>query len=399
MSSRRPGCWCAPSTANMQWNCPRWTCISRSAKPSSRPCASARPRWRRWAWIRTWRSASPRRCGAWMPNASPWNRPPATWTRASRSSSAIRLRPRRRRSPRRSGPRNGWMRAREGNPGTRARRRPPEHGGPGSAVVLARGLERGQLFRRGLALVAGLPLGEGHAVDGLAGLFLVHFEPGLERGLAVPVGQAVAAEAGQDHQVDVLDVGARLVEVPQQPAERGRLQFHRVDHAPTSCVRNRGQCAAPSPRPASIPMTARILDGRRVSEDLLDELKTRVDARVARGLPRPGLAVVLVGDDPASSVYVRNKRRAAEKVGIEAFDYDMPAGTSEAELLALVDRLNADPKIHGILVQLPLPGIPDASRLIERIDPRKDVDGFHPSNVGHLALRQFGLRPCTPRGI
>ena len=146
-------------------------------------------------------------------------------------------------------------------------------------------------------------------------------------------------------------------------------------------------------------MTARILDGRRVSEDLLDELKTRVDARVARGLPRPGLAVVLVGDDPASSVYVRNKRRAAEKVGIEAFDYDMPAGTSEAELLALVDRLNADPKIHGILVQLPLPGIDDASRLIHRIDPRKDVDGFHPENVGHLALRQFGLRPCTPRGI
>jgi 5,10-methylene-tetrahydrofolate dehydrogenase/Methenyl tetrahydrofolate cyclohydrolase len=123
------------------------------------------------------------------------------------------------------------------------------------------------------------------------------------------------------------------------------------------------------------------------------------EARVAAGRSRPGLAVVLVGNDPASAVYVRNKRRAAEKVGIEAFDYDLPAGTREEELLALVDRLNADPKVHGILVQLPLPGIPDASRLIERIDPRKDVDGFHPSNVGHLALRQFGLRPCTPRGI
>ena len=147
------------------------------------------------------------------------------------------------------------------------------------------------------------------------------------------------------------------------------------------------------------PMTARILDGRRVSEALLDELKTRVDARLERGLPRPGLAVVLVGADPASAVYVRNKRRAAEKVGIEAFDYDLPAGTSEAQILALIDQLNADPQIHGILVQLPLPGISDASALIERIDPRKDVDGFHPSNVGHLALRQFGLRPCTPRGI
>jgi methylenetetrahydrofolate dehydrogenase (NADP+) / methenyltetrahydrofolate cyclohydrolase len=147
------------------------------------------------------------------------------------------------------------------------------------------------------------------------------------------------------------------------------------------------------------PMTARILDGRSVAENLLDQLKARVDARLAAGLERPGLAVVLVGGDPASAVYVRNKRRAAEKVGIRAFDYDLPAGTGEAELLALIDRLNADPKIHGILVQLPLPGIPDASRLIHRIDPRKDVDGFHPENVGHLALRQFGLRPCTPRGI
>jgi len=147
------------------------------------------------------------------------------------------------------------------------------------------------------------------------------------------------------------------------------------------------------------PHTARILDGRRIAEALLDGLKTKVDVRVAAGKSRPGLAVVLVGGDPASAVYVRNKRRAADKVGIEAFDFDLPLGTSEQELLALVDRLNADEKIHGILVQLPLPGIPDASRLIQRIDPLKDVDGFHPQNVGHLALREFGLRPCTPRGI
>ncbi len=144
---------------------------------------------------------------------------------------------------------------------------------------------------------------------------------------------------------------------------------------------------------------ARILDGRRIADELLDGLKAQVDARVAAGKPRPGLAVVLVGHDPASQSYVRNKRRAAEKVGIEAFDFDLPAGTTEAELLALIDRLNADPAVHGILVQLPLPGIADASRLIHRINPRKDVDGFHPENVGHLALREFGLRPCTPRGI
>jgi methylenetetrahydrofolate dehydrogenase (NADP+) / methenyltetrahydrofolate cyclohydrolase len=151
--------------------------------------------------------------------------------------------------------------------------------------------------------------------------------------------------------------------------------------------------------PADHATPARILDGRRIADALLDDLARQVAARVGAGRPRPGLAVVLVGQDPASQSYVRNKRRAAEKVGIEAFDHDLPAGTTEAELLALIDRLNADPAVHGILVQLPLPGIADASRLIHRIDPRKDVDGFHPENVGHLALRQFGLRPCTPRGI
>ncbi|HEY4530378.1 MAG TPA: bifunctional methylenetetrahydrofolate dehydrogenase/methenyltetrahydrofolate cyclohydrolase FolD [Luteimonas sp.] len=145
--------------------------------------------------------------------------------------------------------------------------------------------------------------------------------------------------------------------------------------------------------------TARILDGKGIADQLLDSLRVRVEARVAAGHAPPGLAVVLVGDNPASRSYVRNKRRAAGIVGIRAFDHDLPEGTTEAELLALIDRLNADPEVHGILVQLPLPGIPDATRLIHRIDPRKDVDGFHPENVGHLALRQFGLRPCTPRGI
>ena len=146
-------------------------------------------------------------------------------------------------------------------------------------------------------------------------------------------------------------------------------------------------------------MTARILDGKRIADALLDDLAKRVEVRCAAGKARPGLAVILVGADPASSVYVRNKRRACKKVGIAAYDFDLPAETTDAELAALIDRLNADPAIHGILLQLPLPGNRDGNWLIHRIDPRKDVDGFHPENVGHLALRQFGLRPCTPRGI
>ncbi|PJK13831.1 bifunctional methylenetetrahydrofolate dehydrogenase/methenyltetrahydrofolate cyclohydrolase FolD [Lysobacteraceae bacterium NML07-0707] len=145
-------------------------------------------------------------------------------------------------------------------------------------------------------------------------------------------------------------------------------------------------------------MSAQILDGKRIADEALQAMKQEVEARVAAGQSRPGLAVVLVGDNPASQSYVRNKRRAAEIVGIQTFDYNLESA-SEDELLALIDELNANPAVHGILVQLPLPGIPDAARLIERIDPNKDVDGFHPANVGHLALRQFGLRPCTPRGI
>jgi methylenetetrahydrofolate dehydrogenase (NADP+)/methenyltetrahydrofolate cyclohydrolase len=144
---------------------------------------------------------------------------------------------------------------------------------------------------------------------------------------------------------------------------------------------------------------ARLLDGKGIADALLDDLAKRVEARVASGKARPGLAGVLVGGDPASGVYVRNKRKACKKVGISAYDFDLPENTSDAELATLIDRLNADPKIHGILVQLPLPDRRDATDLIHRIAPRKDVDGFHPENVGHLALRQFGLRPCTPRGI
>jgi methylenetetrahydrofolate dehydrogenase (NADP+)/methenyltetrahydrofolate cyclohydrolase len=146
-------------------------------------------------------------------------------------------------------------------------------------------------------------------------------------------------------------------------------------------------------------MAARILDGKRIADELLDNLHARVVQRVAQGRAAPGLAVVLVGDDAASAVYVRNKRRACKHVGFRSRDYDLPASTTQAELAALIDKLNADSQIHGILVQLPLPAHIDANVLINRIDPRKDVDGFHPENIGRLALRQRGLRPCTSKGV
>jgi len=146
-------------------------------------------------------------------------------------------------------------------------------------------------------------------------------------------------------------------------------------------------------------MSARILDGKRIADELLDELRSRVRARKKLRQFVPGLAVVFVGNDPASAVYVRNKRRACKHVGFRSRDYDLPANATQTELTELIDRLNADPQIHGILVQLPLPAHIDAPSLINRIDPRKDVDGFHPENIGKLALRQRGLRPCTSKGV
>ena len=146
-------------------------------------------------------------------------------------------------------------------------------------------------------------------------------------------------------------------------------------------------------------MAARILDGKRIADEVLDGIAVRVRERVLRGERRPGLAVVLVGQDPASAVYVRNKRRACERVGFLTKDFDLPATLDGSELTALIDQLNADPDVHGILVQLPLPPHIDATDLIQRIRPDKDIDGFHAENVGRLALRQPGLRPCTPKGI
>lgn len=146
-------------------------------------------------------------------------------------------------------------------------------------------------------------------------------------------------------------------------------------------------------------MTAKIIDGKHIAQRLLDEVRACVSARVAAGRRVPGLAVVLVGQDPASQVYVRNKRRACAEVGMHSASHDLPADTSEAALLALIDRLNADAAIDGILVQLPLPPHINSQLVIERIAPHKDVDGFHPYNIGRLAVRMPVLRPCTPRGI
>ena len=145
-------------------------------------------------------------------------------------------------------------------------------------------------------------------------------------------------------------------------------------------------------------MSARILDGKALAATVTDEVRAAVAERVARGRPAPGLAVVLVGENAASQVYVRNKRRTTEGVGMLSFAHDFPADVPEAELLALIDRLNADPTVSGILVQLPLPAHIDPERVTERIDPRKDVDGFHPYNVGRLVLKRPTLRPCTPYG-
>tara|TARA_R110002049_G_scaffold152518_3_gene316571 strand:- start:336 stop:1193 length:858 start_codon:yes stop_codon:yes gene_type:complete len=146
-------------------------------------------------------------------------------------------------------------------------------------------------------------------------------------------------------------------------------------------------------------MTAQILDGKAISLELKQSLKKANDIRLASGKRRPGLAVVLVGSDAASQVYVGSKRRSCEEIGFKSDSHDLPIDTSEAVLLALIDELNADNEIDGILVQLPLPKHINTEAVIERIAPHKDVDGFHPYNVGRLAQRNPQLRPCTPKGI
>jgi methylenetetrahydrofolate dehydrogenase (NADP+) / methenyltetrahydrofolate cyclohydrolase len=145
-------------------------------------------------------------------------------------------------------------------------------------------------------------------------------------------------------------------------------------------------------------MSAHIIDGKAVAARVTADIETRVAARLAAGKSRPGLAVVLVGDNAASQVYVRNKRGTTEAVGMRSFAHDLADTTSQADLLALIDAMNRDPAVSGILVQLPLPKHIDEALVTEQIDPRKDVDGFHPYNIGRLVQKRPLLRPCTPYG-
>ncbi|MBR7151802.1 MAG: bifunctional methylenetetrahydrofolate dehydrogenase/methenyltetrahydrofolate cyclohydrolase FolD [Clostridia bacterium] len=141
------------------------------------------------------------------------------------------------------------------------------------------------------------------------------------------------------------------------------------------------------------------IDGKAISAEIRAELKEKTEAFAAARGYRPGLAVIIVGEDPASQVYVRNKKRACEEVGFYSRGYELPASTSQKELLALIDTLNADPAIHGILVQLPLPKHLDESEVLLRIDPKKDVDAFHPYNVGKIMIGDYRFLPCTPAGV
>lgn len=157
-----------------------------------------------------------------------------------------------------------------------------------------------------------------------------------------------------------------------------------------------------SPKPhiwIKLQMLAKIIDGKTIAQTIRQEVAQKVQQRLDQGKRAPGLAVILVGANPASQIYVGSKRRACEEVGFLSRSYDLPDTTTEAELLKLIDDLNQDTEIDGILVQLPLPAGIDNVKVIERIHPDKDVDGFHPYNVGRLCQRAPRLRPCTPRGI
>jgi len=183
---------------------------------------------------------------------------------------------------------------------------------------------------------------------------------------------------------------------------RQRLARGSISEIPPVLVRPCPACENPGPfpdRPFSTFMSARIIDGKAVAADIRKQVKGSIDERLAKNLRQPGLAVVLVGHDPASEIYVRNKRNACAEAGLLSRSHDLPTDTSQQQLLDLIDELNEDPTIDGILVQLPLPVQINAETIIERIRPDKDVDGFHPHNVGCLALRVPKLRPCTPRGI
>lgn len=146
-------------------------------------------------------------------------------------------------------------------------------------------------------------------------------------------------------------------------------------------------------------MAAQIIDGKAIAKEIRKALAEKIKVLLEQGKPRPGLAVVLVGDDPASNLYVNMKKKACKEVGIYSEEHRLPSTIRQNELLGLIDNLNSDAKIHGILVQLPLPKSLDEQEIINRIDPAKDVDGFHPINVGKLCIGEKAFIPCTPAGI
>jgi len=146
-------------------------------------------------------------------------------------------------------------------------------------------------------------------------------------------------------------------------------------------------------------MSAKIIDGKSIASDLLETIRNTISVNKSNGMRNPCLAVILIGDNPASHVYVKNKKLACEKVGIKSLSYDFKSSISEQELLKLVNDINLDSKVDGILIQSPLPDHINEDNIIKAIDPLKDVDGFHPINIGLLAIRQPKLRPCTPYGV
>lgn len=171
---------------------------------------------------------------------------------------------------------------------------------------------------------------------------------------------------------------------------RGQCRSHRHSHAQARNLPSNQIIQA---------MTAQLIDGKKIAAQVREEVRLGVQSRMERGLRAPGLAVVLVGEDPASQVYVGNKRKACEQAGIISLSYDLPADTTQKSLEKLVDELNENPEVDGILVQLPLPDHLDDDPILVKIRPDKDVDGFHPFNVGRLVQRRPELRPCTPAGI
>jgi methylenetetrahydrofolate dehydrogenase (NADP+)/methenyltetrahydrofolate cyclohydrolase len=180
-----------------------------------------------------------------------------------------------------------------------------------------------------------------------------------------------------------------------KPVKSGNRKRGRLSRDTAACENS------PSFNPAGKSgfMAARLIDGKAIASEVRNAVRQRIDQRRDRGLRIPGLAVILVGKNPASEIYVRNKHRACEEAGLVSRSYDLPNDTTEARLLELVDELNDDDAIDGILVQFPLPQQIDPDKVTERIRPDKDVDGFHPYNIGRLALRRPSLRSCTPKGI